>query len=130
MAVKGLATAFIGTIIAIPVIGQITPEDAVQHLAVGTAQAILALVAVVEFIALGFFFKMWRKDVAEGKKDAKETSELLQKLLADNSVALSRNADAGHRQSEAIEGLTESVASFSRSIDRNTEVIRKCEGRG
>ena len=117
---RGLSIAFVGTLVAIPVIGQITPESAQSQLATATGQAVLAMVAVVEFIVLGVFFKGWRKDVASDKDLAKENAITLQKLLADNSVALSQNADASHRTAKSLD-------KFSEAVNRNTEVIRKCD---
>ena len=124
---RGMSYLFLGTVLVIPVIGQINPETAVDKLAVGTAQMVLAMVAVVEFLALAFFFRLWRKDVASDKADLKANAETLSKLLAQNSVALSDNAQASHRTSKALDGLERSVSGFSDAVNRSTEVIRKCE---
>ena len=117
---KGLSLMFLGTLTAIPVIGEITPEGAFNALAIGTAQCVLAMVAVIEFLAIGLMFSIWRKDIARDRSLAQENSTVLAALLSKNSVALSDNAQSNHRHAKSIDALERSVAGF-------TAVVSKCE---
>lgn len=115
---KLLSTLFIGSLLAIPAIGQISPESAIKELSIGTAQAVLSIVSFVTFSALVGFFKLWRMDLASAKEEAKESADTLRALVSANSVALSNNAQASHRTAKSLD-------KFSESVDRNTEVIMK-----
>ena len=117
---KMLSLMFLGTLTAIPVIGEITPEGAFDALSVGTAQCVLAMVAVVEFLAIGFMFSIWRRDIAKDRASDKENSTILVELLFKNSVALSDNAQSSHRQAKSLDALERSVSGF-------TAVVSKCE---
>jgi len=117
---KLLSTLFLGTLLSIPVLGQLNPDDAIGELSIGTAQMVLSYVAVIEFLAIGLMFSIWRKDIS---------SDLLAKLLAENSVAIAQNADASHRVSKALDGFNVSVLTVDGAINRMSEVIRKCEGK-
>jgi len=117
---KGISLLFLGTLSVIPIIGQITPNDAVDTLAVGTAQCVLAMVAVVEFLAIGLMFSIWRKDIAKDRDSDADNAKILSDLIAKNSVALSDNAQSNHRHAKSIDALERSVAGF-------TAVVSKCE---
>jgi len=125
---KLLSTLFVGTLLSIPAIGQINADTAIGELSIGTAQMVLAYVAVIEFLAIGLMFSIWRKDLAIDRTTDKENSATLSTLLAENSVAISQNADASHRVSKALDGFEKSVLTVDGSINRMSEVIRKCEG--
>ena len=124
---KGLSALFFGTLVSIPVVGQITPEGAVDQLAVGNAQMVLAMIAVVEFLAITVMFSIWRKDVATDRQGDKDNAEALSKLLTVSSVAVSDNAQASHRLSKSMDEVEKTLGSFSVAIDRNSEVVKKCE---
>ena len=127
MLMKGLSAAFLGTVIAIPVVGQISPEGAVDAISVGNVQTVLAYAAVIEFIALSTLFALWRKDVVRQQERSEEKAKELSELLAQNTAVIAQNKDAGHRQAHALEALEQSVSTFSDAVNRNSEVIRKCE---
>jgi len=126
---KLLSTLFLGTLLSIPVLGQLNPDDAIGELSIGTAQMVLSYVAVIEFLAIGLMFSIWRKDISSDRRTDKEHSDLLAKLLAENSVAIAQNADASHRVSKALDGFNVSVLTVDGAINRMSEVIRKCEGK-
>lgn len=103
-------------------IGEITPEGAFNALAIGTAQCVLAMVAVIEFLAIGLMFSIWRKDIATDRENDKENSTVLIDLLSRNSVALSDNAQASHRPADrrhlyANRGTSSRISPTSRHAD-------------
>lgn len=124
---KTISLLFVGTLASIPIIGQLTPEGAVETMSVGTAQAVLAMVAVIEFLAIALMFSIWRKDIAKDRELDKENSGILTALLSKNSVALSDSAQACHRQSKSIDGLERSVGGLERSVAGFTAVVSKCD---
>jgi hypothetical protein len=123
---KVISLMFVSTLAAIPAVGSITPEGAFTAMSIGNAQTILSMVAVIEFLAIGFMFSIWRRDVAAERKSDKANSDMLIKLATDTSVALSENAAASHRQSAAIEDFDKSVSGFAVSVAENTKVIERC----
>ena len=124
---KVVSIALVGTLAAIPVVGQITSPDGVyKEMSVGTAQAILAIFAIIEFLVIVSMFRVWRKDIATDRTEAKEGSEALHKLIAGNSVALSTNALASDRMSVSVDGLERSVVGFSEAVKLNSEIVRNC----
>ncbi|MFA6063949.1 MAG: hypothetical protein WC736_15280 [Gallionella sp.] len=68
---------FVGSIAALPIVAELTPEGAQGILAGGNAQAILALVAVVESLIIYKLFLGWRADV---DKQTEKTIALNQKV--------------------------------------------------
>ena len=115
---KTISFMFLGTLSAIPVIGEITPESAFDAMAIGTAQCVLSMVAVVEFLAIGVMFGIWRKDIAAARQNDKDNANVLTELLSRNSVALSDNAQASHRQAKSIDSLERSVAGFAAAVSK------------
>jgi len=124
---KGIGIMFIGTLMTIPLLTiaaapTMTPGGAVQALSVGTAQLVLAFVAVIEFLGITFVFNLWRRAMELRHAEEKANSERLIQVISHNSAVIEQNKDAYHRHSRSIDTFKEAVIGF-------TEVIRKCEGK-
>ena len=132
----GKFTIFMSSILAMPVVAQVDPATAVDKLAVGTAQFVLAAIAVAEAIAIGYMFFTQRKDIqrerAEMKEQLNASVGLTAKVtaaLADNTSALQHHSIATHRHSDAVESFQRSVEKVDETLISFREVIRKCEGK-
>ena len=75
---------FIGSLAAIPIVGEITPDTAQGILATGNAQAVLALVAIAESIVIWKLFQKYQSYV-----DAQiALNQAVKDALTENSSAL------------------------------------------
>jgi len=101
---------FMGSVIAMPVIGQLSPESAVGELAKGGAQMILAVVVVAEAIAIFKMFKLWRDDIESEREDRKTEREKFEEIIKDN-------AEANTRLATTNEALKDSVYHFAKVVE-------------
>jgi len=123
----GKITMFMGSVITLPFLAQVDPQSVAGELAIATAQGVLSVVVVAEAIAIIVMFRQWRKDVETDRKSDKEQSDKLTTLIADNSAVIRQTNDATHRSANAMEQFERSISDFRVAVDRNTEVIKKCE---
>lgn len=79
-------------VIALPFVGQIDPATTAGRLAVGGAQAVLAVLVVSLALALVRVFILYRRDMKEENERIQEymqeSGEKLQKIVTDNTVAM------------------------------------------
>ena len=123
----GKSTIFLGSVITLPFLAQVDPQSVAGELAIATAQGVLSIVVVAEAIAIICMFRQWRKDVETDRISDKEQAGKLTDLIANNTAVISQNRDATHRSANAMESFERTVAEFKISVDRNTEVIKKCD---
>jgi hypothetical protein len=103
MSMHNHIAGFIGSTIAIPIVGQIpTATDSISQLATGTAQFILAVAVVVETCAIYRLFKMWRKDVEDDRLEAKADKEHLEAIIKESSANSAIQADSNKQLKEAV----------------------------
>lgn len=117
---KGMAAIFLGTIATIPLvpcIGQINAMDTASTLGTSSVQVVLAFVAVVEGLILFQMFKLWRTDVDQARREAKEVAELLRQVVGENSVAMTELNTSTREMRESVYHLS--------SVISNCEEVRK-----
>ena len=96
----GKVSIFMGSIIGIPILGLF--GDPTNDLATGSAQLILAILAVIEGLALYKMFQLWRQDVRDQRKKDEARQEVLQQLIAENTAAQALSAESNKQFKEAV----------------------------
>lgn len=118
--VTKLMCGFLGSVAAMPVIAQLPAETTMEKLGKGTTQMVLAVVVIFLALALIQIFRMHRQDTLDSKKELKEEMEKSacqmfaqmeksQKIIADNTSAMTMMASSNQQLKEAIYHLSEII---------------------
>ena len=110
MSIAVHVTGFIGSVSALPVLAQLSPDTAISKLAVGSAQFVLAVVVVAEAYAIFKMFKLWRDDIQADRVGQKEQSDKLETIVIENAKASTSLAESNR-------GLTESMHRFANIME-------------
>ena len=117
-------TAFAMTLTGIPLIPYLanisSPDGAIERLGTGTAQLILAAIAVVELIIILKGIWTYRKDIKDLNEKItsymEQEAKVLTKLVAENSVALTRHADATDNSNETYGRVATTISDLATEI--------------
>jgi uncharacterized membrane protein len=105
--------AFLASVALLPVVGQVQAESAMEKLAKGSTQAVLAVVVIGLAFALIQIFRLYRRDMRiENERIQacmKVQQEKMEKLLADNAVAMRDHAKSSESLAVAVRELTRAV---------------------
>lgn len=97
----GLKVAgFMGTIIAMPIVGLLDADTAIEKMGKGSTQVVLSIVAV--FLAIGII-----KQYMLHRRDLKEQQVKSDKLLTENSARMAENSTALKEFKEAVYHLAD-----------------------
>lgn len=118
---KVLGSLFVGSIVAIPVVGTVgANSDTLNGLATGSVQMVLAIVVLGLAGAIIWTTKRLLKSMEDrvseaktnqeqGVQEAKDARDTIQKVVADNSVAMANNATASQQLKESVYHLASVV---------------------
>ena len=113
MQVFPTVASFFGSVVLIPLVGQIQADSFLEKLAKGSTQTVLAAVVVSLAFALIRIFKLYRQDMRDENEKLqqcmKEHQEKLEKLIHENTLALNNNAKSMETLGHAVEELTRAV---------------------
>jgi len=105
----GKFCGFIGSVVALPIVGQIPTEGAYEKLAQGTVQMVLAVVVIGLALALVQVYKLHRKDMLASREELKEDNKVIQSLLAENVKVMTAMKDSNGELKEAIKDLSKMI---------------------
>lgn len=109
----GKLTVFFGSVVAMPIVGQLSPETSAGELAKAGAQGILALVVVAETLAIYKMFKLWRNDIDTERLANKEQTVKFEDLMSKHTEAMTKQAASNEQ--------------IATAVHRNADVIEKCK---
>jgi cell division protein FtsL len=121
--------AFFTVVGLMPVVAQMDANTAMEKMAKGTTQTVLAVVVICLALALMQIYKLHRKDAIDSREELKKAyeehskeqkgeNEKLQKIIADNTSAMMLLADSDKQLKDAIYHL-------ARVVDKNGETADK-----
>lgn len=105
----GKFAGFIGSVAAIPVIGQIPVQGTLEKLAQGTVQMVLAVVVIFLSLALVRIYQLHRNDMLASRQELKEDNKVIQGLLAENVKVMTSTTDSNTDLKEAIKDLSKVI---------------------
>ena len=120
---------FMGAVSMMPVVAQIEAGNAMEKMAKGTAQMVLAVVVISLALALLQIYKLHRQDALDSRKELKDEferhaqeqkddNEKLQKIVAENTTAMTMLAESDKQ-------LKEAIYSLAKVVDKNGETAEQ-----
>ena len=102
-------TGLMAAILGMPVLSFISPETVMEKLAVGSAQIVLAVVAVCLSRALLHVYKLHREDALSSREELKSMNRELQKVVAENAISQTQLLKSNDELRAAIQHLSETL---------------------
>lgn len=111
---------FIGAVASMPIVAQMDASTAMERMAKGTTQTVLAVVVIALAVALLKVYKLHRQDALDSRKELKDEferhakeqkddNEKLQHLLAESTSAMNMQSKSNDQLKEAIYHLSSVV---------------------
>lgn len=120
-----LMIGLLASVTALPIVGQLSADTAIEKLGKGTSQMVLAIVVIGLALSLIQIFRYHRQDTINSKKELREEMERSQKEMKDqmekSHKIISDNTLAMGMMAKSNEQLKEAIYHLSTIIDRKVK---------